>query len=44
MWFYMKYIVKNHSDRILLARLCTIDYDIDYYSYYLLIHDLSQDL
>ena len=22
MWFYMKYIVKNHSDRILLARLC----------------------
>jgi hypothetical protein len=23
MWFYMKYIVKNHSDRMLLARLCT---------------------
>ena len=23
MWFYMKYIVKNHSDRILLALLCT---------------------
>jgi hypothetical protein len=23
MWFYMKYIVKNHSDRILLARLCS---------------------
>ena len=22
MWFYMKYIVKNYSDRILLARLC----------------------
>jgi hypothetical protein len=21
-WFYMKYIVKNYSDRILLARLC----------------------
>ena len=23
MWLYMKYVVKNHSDRILLARLCT---------------------
>jgi hypothetical protein len=23
LWFYMKYIVKNYSDRILLARLCT---------------------
>jgi len=23
MWFYVKYIVKKHSDRILLARLCS---------------------
>jgi len=23
MWFYMKYIVKNYSDRIIFARLCT---------------------
>ena len=23
MWFYMKYIVKNHSDLIFLARLCS---------------------
>ena len=25
MWFYMKYIVKHHSDRILFARLCITD-------------------
>jgi hypothetical protein len=26
MWFYMKYILKNHSDRILFARVCTYIY------------------
>ena len=30
MWFYMKYIVKTYSDRILFARLCTFLLNIQY--------------
>jgi hypothetical protein len=38
MWLYMKYIVKNYSDRILLARLCTF---INLLFVHLLIYYLS---
>jgi hypothetical protein len=29
MWFYMKYIVKNYTDRILFARLCIFRHGIE---------------
>ena len=33
MWFYMKYIVKYYSDRILLACLCTSNYKIIFFNH-----------